>query len=411
MAEILIPRKRLREARYVRERAIALRRHAQCVSVGHGNPLHTSSMAITAYQTQIWVWGRTYSWAAHATGPHFLWDMQEYGTFWGLLSDSQSRQSFRRLSSRDCGNWRAVSVCAGAGRLFALKELGDPYIGGIIVNIQTHQDDDGEPIMHLRAPGSTGQNDTSVFNNPPYLAVSAGHFHAIALKTDGHLEVINWPPEQFRGHGDINYGGDAVELCPQPSDGPFMAISAGTHHSVALRYDGMAVCWGWDFYGESPQNPVPGPFIAVSAGKHHTLAVREDGNISCWGWNHSSQAPPQGVVGQFVAVAAGDFHSLALHADGSIWFWGDALASALNSDSSALEDADAGSWLLGPIRPHRMSGGVPGPGPIYVSIAAGGIASAAVDQTGRLHTWHSGDYPVADWFRVRGHGPPLRSQN
>ena len=320
MAEILIPRKRLREARYVRERAVALRRHAQCVSVGYGNLFHRSCMAITADDTHIWVWG--------ASGEHFLWDMQEYGTFWAMLADSSSRNTLRRLSSRDSGTWRAVSVCEGAGHLFALKELGAPYIGGMIVDIQIHEDQAADtPIMWAlrpRALGSTGQN-VAVFNNPPYLAVSGGYFHALALNTDGHIEVYPWPVRAAWAAGGM-YAETAVEDCPQPSDGPFMAISAGHYHSVALRYDGMAVCWGSDHYGQSPQTPVNGPFIAVNAGGQHTLALREDGHVSCWGWNASGQAPPEGVVGPFVAIAAGAYHSLALHEDGSLWFWGDALA-------------------------------------------------------------------------------------
>ena len=43
------------------------------------------------------------------------------------------------------------------------------------------------------------------------------------------------------------------------------------------------------------------PFIAVSAGHGHSLALRKDGTVACWGHNNDGQAPREGVAGLFVA--------------------------------------------------------------------------------------------------------------
>uniref|UniRef100_A0A7S2F0U0 Uncharacterized protein n=1 Tax=Pycnococcus provasolii TaxID=41880 RepID=A0A7S2F0U0_9CHLO len=89
--------------------------------------------------------------------------------------------------------------------------------------------------------------------------------------------------------------------------------------------DGSRVlCWGWNRHGQAP-NPdaIQGPFVAISAGIRHSLAIRVDGSVACWGDNSNQQAPSRDVRGPFVGVAAGDRHSCAIRVDGSVACWGD----------------------------------------------------------------------------------------
>ena len=92
-----------------------------------------------------------------------------------------------------------------------------------------------------------------------------------------------------------------------------VAISGGSFHSLALKYDGTVVAWGDDSAG---QIDVPAAalsnVVAIAAGGFHSLALKSDGSVVSWGDNSAGQtAVPTGLT-NFVAIAAGDLHSLAL---------------------------------------------------------------------------------------------------
>ena len=80
-----------------------------------------------------------------------------------------------------------------------------------------------------------------------------------------------------------------------------VALSVGYHHACALTRDGAALCWGHDSHGELGDGgtadsaaavPVAGlgtGVAAVSAGFQHSCALRRDGQAWCWGWNFEGQ--------------------------------------------------------------------------------------------------------------------------
>ena len=141
------------------------------------------------------------------------------------------------------------------------------------------------------------------------------------------------------GWGSQVVGGDLL--------GGFVAVAAGSSHSLGLKQDGSIVAWGRNNYG---QCNVPSPntgFIAISAGHLHSLGLKQDGSIVTWGAIGNAPAPNTG----FVAVAAGDYHSLGLKQDGSIVAWG------YNDDGQC---------------------NVPSPNTGFIAIAAGGLHNLAI---------------------------------
>jgi alpha-tubulin suppressor-like RCC1 family protein len=81
-------------------------------------------------------------------------------------------------------------------------------------------------------------------------------------------------------------------------------VNAGFNHTCALTRDGSTYCWGQGNSGQigtyngNASKPVwiksvsavsTSPVISISAGSHHTCALREDGTVSCWGENSSGQ--------------------------------------------------------------------------------------------------------------------------
>lgn len=91
---------------------------------------------------------------------------------------------------------------------------------------------------------------------------------------------------------------DAVDL-----GGPATAIAIGGLHACALTSTGEVLCWGSNDYGQlghpdaSPDSPplahgaidVGARVLQITAGKHHSCALRDDQKIVCWGRNQLGQ--------------------------------------------------------------------------------------------------------------------------
>ncbi len=190
--------------------------------------------------------------------------------------------------------------------------------------------------------GYSGSGQAKPPSGNNFTAIAAGYNHSLALKSDG--SIVCW--------GSNGYG----QATP-PSGSSFTAIAAGYWHSLALKSDGSIVGWGRNNYGQATP-PVGNSFIAIAAGEYHSLALKSDGSIVGWGRNNYGQAtPPAGK--NFVAISAGELHSLALKSDGSIVGWGD------NSDGQRTPPA----------------------GNNYVAIAAGGYHSLALKSNGSIVGW------------------------
>ena len=103
-------------------------------------------------------------------------------------------------------------------------------------------------------------------------------------------------------------------------EGDFVAVSAGVYHALALRSDGRAVAFGsYDVKGDEPAEGRAGPFRQVCAGWKHDVGLRLDNTVEAWGDNDRGQTEAQ--EGTFVAICAGDSHSLALGPDGVVQGW------------------------------------------------------------------------------------------
>jgi hypothetical protein len=146
--------------------------------------------------------------------------------------------------------------------------------------------------------------------------------HSLYLGGDGSIAVMQ--PCQL--------GGSSSDKCvaarvPLPNAG-FVAVAAGSLHSLGLKADGSVVAWGCNFDG---QCDVPAPntdFVAIVAGAWHNLGLKRDGSIVAWGSNYDEYGRYLGQCAvpapntNFVAIAAGWYHSLGLKADGTIVAWG-----------------------------------------------------------------------------------------
>jgi alpha-tubulin suppressor-like RCC1 family protein len=173
--------------------------------------------------------------------------------------------------------------------------------------------------VNVRAWGDNTYGQTNV---PPDLtnavAVSAGDYHCLALRTDG--SVVAW-----------GYGGDGRTTIPANATN-VVAISAGAYHSLALRADGTVLGWGDNsFYGQATGVPGGPPgivtnggqilsnVVAIAAGSYCSLALKADGTIVEWGAVNVTNIQ---AVTNVVAITTYSEHAFAVKADRTVLSWG-----------------------------------------------------------------------------------------
>ena len=181
------------------------------------------------------------------------------------------------------------------------------------------------------------------------VAGQAGTVWAWGENSDGQLgdgmTTDRGTPVQVKGPGGVGFLAGVV------------AIEAGYFHTVALRSDGTVWAWGNNYNGQLGDGTttdrgtpvqVKGPggvgflagVVAIEAGYFHTVALKSDGTVWAWGNNYNGQLgdgtttnrwTPVQVKGPggasnltgVVAVDAGYSHTVALKSDGTVWTWGD----------------------------------------------------------------------------------------
>ena len=168
--------------------------------------------------------------------------------------------------------------------------------------------------------------------NADFVAVAAGFFHSLGLKSDG--TIVAWgattdgqcdvpaPNADFVAvaGGDSSQPGSQVRRddrglgterrwpvrCPCAECGlRGCGWPGGIDHSLGLKSDGTIVAWG---NNDDGQCNVPAPnadFVAVAAGIYHSLGLKSDGTIVAWGDNDDGQCDVPAPNADFVAVAAG----------------------------------------------------------------------------------------------------------
>ncbi|MCL2838535.1 MAG: hypothetical protein FWE04_05675 [Oscillospiraceae bacterium] len=249
--------------------------------------------------------------------------------------------------------------------------------------------------------------------------VSAGNNHTLMIRNDGTLWAWGGNANGRLGNGNTN--NSAVMITPNGPAGPWIWVSAGGHHSLAVLNDGTLWSWGYNGQnqlGRSGDNTVPMQvgsdtnWIAVAAGSVHSLALKSDGSLWSWGYNGQGQlgrsgdntVPMQvGTDYNWESVAGGGFwsgyapgydggHTLAIKQDGSLWAWGFNASGQLGQQNST-------SNLSVPTQVGTYND--------WVSVSAGCYHSAGIrgtrngatisDHSGSLWTWGgNGQYQLGN---------------
>lgn len=319
--------------------------------------------------------GYYYSLSLISDGTVWAWGINDHGSFGDGTTGSRNYPTAAKISD-------VRTIATGVRDGFAIKNDGTVWAWGQNNNGQLG---DGTTTDRTSPVPVTAVNGI--------VALSGGiGYHTLALKSDG--TVWAWGKN---GNGELGNGTvTAQETSPVQTLGltDVIAVSAGGYHSLALKSDGTVWAWGYGKDGElgngtttewqSEPVQVSGlaDVVAIAAGNYHNLAIKKDGTVWAWGNNGegrlgdgttTNRTTPVQVHGlsNIVQVAAGGEHSLALDADGNVWAWGNNGRVQLG-DGTSVNQAE-------PIE-------VPGLADV-AQIAAGAYHSLAMTEDGSVWAW------------------------
>jgi alpha-tubulin suppressor-like RCC1 family protein len=250
------------------------------------------------------------------------------------------------------------------------------------------------------------------------LSVGGGH---ACVVTSG-ASVRCWGFGRFGELGDgVKHRDPAPSGVPAPVDvlgiTGAVQVAAGGVHTCALLADHSVWCWGMGGGGElgdgsfhegfEGSGPVLEPVQAVgiddalqiSAGGHHTCALRASGRVACWGTTgiQASSATAVDVCGSegAVQISVGDRHACAVLVTGRALCWGFGLGGALG-DGNAYHGDPNGS--VEPVSVLNLDG--------VAEISAGTDGTCALKHDGRVFCWGGGEYgELGTWDVTRSNVP------
>jgi len=184
--------------------------------------------------------------------------------------------------------------------------------------------------------------------------LGAGFDHSCAVDAAGAAWC--WGRNAY---GQLGTGSTSPDptTTPQQVSGmhTFRSVYAGHFHTCGLTTDGVAYCWGHNYYGQlgtsttSMYEPAPvavgggHTFASLAPGSYFTCGLGTDGTIYCWGAGSQgqlggdaypyTQATPSAVVGgsSYVAVTTGQYHACGVATDGTAYCWGNNMYGQLGT--------------------------------------------------------------------------------
>ncbi|GEA15427.1 hypothetical protein E308F_16710 [Moorella sp. E308F] len=285
--------------------------------------------------------------------------------------------------------------------------------GVAIVTLTSSQP--GEATI-IASSGEVTASVTVTFNSPSGgLKVAGGMYHSLALMSDGTVWAWGYNYSGELGNGMFTRLSKFPVQVANLTD--VVAVTAGGYHSLALKSDRTVWAWGSNIYGQLGDGTWADRYtpvqvadlfdvVAVAAGDHHSLALKSDGTVWAWGDNEFGQLGDGTITNRntpvqvanltdVVAVAASGGHSLALKSDGTVWAWG-------HNYTGQLGDGTTNSHTT-PVQVANLSG--------VVAVAAGANHSLALKSDGTVWAWGDNFYGQLGDGTTNRHTTPIQVKN
>lgn len=370
-----------------------------------GQVTSADAMLTVRHLAQVAI-GSTHTLALKADGSVFSWGDNAAGQLGdGTQGDREQPGTVQADAATPLAGIAALA--AGPERSLALLRDGSVRAWGR--NRRGVLGDGTTGNQSLPVPVLTEANGTALAG---VVALATGNRHSLALRHNGTLLAWGENTDSQLGNPTANgpFPVTVVDDAARPVTG-IVAISAGAFHSLALRTDGTVLSWGLNIDGQlgdgtfnargfaAPVTDAAGQALtgirAIAAAADASYALRADGTVLSWGHNgfgqlgdgtNSRRTSPVVVVNAqgtplsaIQSLSAGEAHVLALDADGCVHSWGDNTAFQLGtsefidsrSHSAAVEIA-AGARLC---NVRSLGSG------------SSGVHNIVIDQAGGLLAW------------------------
>jgi alpha-tubulin suppressor-like RCC1 family protein len=240
------------------------------------------------------------------------------GTVWGWGSEQGLGGSYLGTPARVQGVTQVKAVAAGEYHSLAVRQDGTVWAWG----------DNSRGQLGDGTVGERRETPAPVQGLTDVVAVAAGEYHSLALKSDG--TVWAWGANHYSQLGDMTLDDQPVPVQVQGLEA-VASLSASRDFSVAVKQDGTVWHWGsdwsvWDWGDMMPQAPAPvdglSEVVSVSMMAPGLLALRADGTVWQWYlgsvWDQYPAWQQEGLT-DAVAVAWGANTTQILRADGTVW--------------------------------------------------------------------------------------------
>ncbi|MBW8863482.1 MAG: immunoglobulin domain-containing protein, partial [Verrucomicrobia bacterium] len=153
-----------------------------------------------------------------------------------------------------------------------------------------------------------------------------------------------------------------------------VAVAVGNSHAVALKSNGQIDVWGSNLSGQTSLPANLTNVVAIAAAWNHSLALKADGTVVSWG---DLTTVPSNVT-NVIAIAAGDYHSQALKADGTVVAWGSGSGTTVPAGLTNVTAITAGGTFGAALKTDKSVVGW-GVSPTYTTGMTNVVAIAACE--------------------------------